>query len=90
MSTRRNLQLSRLGLSKNRVGRVAEVSDQVGRWHQFEQQLKALSGRFGRRQETDAGDISASSIEPVDEANPDGVGTLHKNDRARLGRCFGG
>ena len=88
MSTRGSLELSRLALGKNWVGRVAEVSDRPGRRHQFEQQLKALSSRFGQH-EVDAGEISARPVDLINEANPDRVGGLHKNNRDRLGRCFG-
>ena len=88
MSTRGSLQLSGFALGKNGVGRVAEVSDRRGLRHQFEQQIKALSSHFGRH-ELDAGDISARPIETIDEANPDRVGSLQKNDRDRLGRRFG-
>ena len=88
MSTRGSLQLSRLTLSKNWVGRVVEVSDRPGRRHQFEQQLKALSSHFGQH-EVDAGEIFARSVELINEANPDRVGGLHKNNRDRLGRCLG-
>ena len=88
MSTRGTLQLSRLTLSKNWVGRVAEVSDRPRRRHQLEQQLKALSSHFGQH-EVDAGEISARPVELVNEANPDRVGGLHKNNRDRLGRGLG-
>ena len=88
MSTRGSLQLSGFALGKNGVGRVAEVSDRRGLRHQFEQQIKALSSHFGPH-EVDAGDISARPIETIDEANPDRVGSLQKNDRDRLGRRFG-
>jgi len=37
----------------------------------------------------DAGDISARFAETADEANPDRVGSLQKNDWDRLGRGFG-
>src|SRR5262249_32327252 len=87
-STRGSLQFSPFALSKNGVGRVAEVSDRLGRRHQFEQQLKALSSQFGQH-EVDAGDISARSVETIDEANPDRVGSLHTNDRDSFGRRFG-
>ena len=87
-STRGSLQLARFALGKNGVGGVAEVSDRLGRWHQFEQQVKALSSHFGPH-EVDAGDISARFAETADEANPDRVGSLQKNDRDRLGRGFG-
>src|SRR5262245_24519831 len=87
-STRGSLQLSRFALGKDGVGWVAEVSDRLGRWHQFEQQVKALSSHFGPH-EMDAGDISARSVETADEAYPDRVGSLQKNDRDRLGRRFG-
>ena len=53
-----------------------------------EQQLKAFSGRFCQ-QEIDASEISAGSIEAVDEADPDWVGGLQKNNWDRLGRRFG-
>src|SRR5947208_14640651 len=88
-STRRNLHHSRFALLITGVGRVAEVSDRRGRRHQFEQQLKALPGRFGQ-QEIDAGKIPTRSVWTVDEADPYRVGALHKNDRDRLGRPFGG
>jgi hypothetical protein len=88
MSTRRRLHFSHFGLRVNGVGRVAEVSDQLGRGHQFEQQLKALSGRFSQQQ-INAGEISARSVKTFDEADPDRIGALHKNDRDRLGRRFG-
>src|SRR5262249_26000380 len=87
VSTRGSLQLSRLTLSKNWIGRVVEVSDRLGRRHQVEQQLKALSCHFGPH-EVDAGEISARTVEASDEANPDWIGGLHKNNRDRLGRCF--
>ena len=85
MSTRRNLRFACVGFRVNRIGRVPEVSDRLGRRHQFEQQLKAFSGRFCQ-QEINASEISAGSIEALDEADPDGVGGLHKNDWDRLGR----
>ena len=88
MSTRGSLQLSRFALSKDGVGRVAEVSDRRGLRYQFEQQIKALASHFGPH-EVDAGDISARPVETIDESNPDRVGSLHKNDRDRLGRRFG-
>src|SRR5215510_14902654 len=87
-STRGSLQLTRFALGKTGVGRVAEVSDRLGCWHQFEQQVKALSSHFGPH-EVDAGDISARFAETADEANPDRIGSLQKNDRDRLGRGFG-
>ena len=77
MSTRGGLQLSCLTLSKNWVGRVAEVSDRSGRRHQFEQQLKALPSHFGPHK-VDAGEISAGPVELVNEANPDRVGACIK------------
>jgi hypothetical protein len=48
-------------------------------------ELHALSSHFGPH-EVDAGDISARPVETIDESNPDRVGSLHKNDRDRLGR----
>src|SRR5262249_8791218 len=87
-STRRNFHLSRFSFGINGVGRVAEVSDRLRRRHQFEQQLKALCDHFDQ-EEVDAGEISARSVETVNEADPDRVGALHKNDRDRFGRSFG-
>src|SRR5215471_17779603 len=69
MSTRRNLRLSCVGLGINRISRVPKVSDRLGRRHQFEQQLKALSGRFCQ-QEINASEISIGSIETFDETDP--------------------
>ena len=88
MSTRGTLQLSCLTLSKNWVGRVTEVSDRPRRRHQLEQQLKAFSSYFGQH-EVDAGDSSARPVELVNEANPNRVGGLHKNNWDRLGRGSG-
>ena len=88
MSTRGNLRFACVRFRINRITRVPEVSDRLGRRHQFEQQLKAFSGRFGQ-QEINASEISAGLIEALDEADSDGVGGLHKNDRDRLGRGFG-
>jgi hypothetical protein len=88
MGTRRNIDLPRFALGINGIGRVAEVTDQRGLRYQFEQQFKALCGRFGR-QESDAGDIAARPIEAINEANLDRVCALHKNNRDRLGRRFG-
>jgi hypothetical protein len=88
VSTRRNLRFACVGFRINGITRVPEVSDRLGRRHQFEQQLKAFSGRFCQ-QEINASEISAGSIEALDEADSDGVGGLHKNDRDRLGRGFG-
>src|SRR5262245_4475208 len=88
MSTRRKLRFACVGFRINRITRVREVSDCLGRRHQFEQQLNAFSGRFCQ-QEINASEISAGSIEALDEADSDGVGGLHKNDRDRLGRGVG-
>ena len=88
MSACRNLHLPRFALGKSGVSWVAEVTDRLGSGHQFEQQLKALSRRFGR-QKTNTGEISARSVEAINEADLNRVGTLHKNDRDRLGRRFG-
>jgi hypothetical protein len=54
----------------------------------LEQQLKALSSYFGQH-EVDAGEISARPVELVNEANPDRVGGLHKNNWDRWGRGLG-
>src|SRR6516165_1883412 len=43
-----------------------EVSDRLGRRHQFEQQLKAFSGRFCQ-QKINASEIPAGSIEALDD-----------------------
>src|SRR5262249_39863388 len=77
------------GLRINRISRVAEVCNRLGRRQQVEQQLKALSRRFGQ-QEIDASKISAGSIEAVDETDPHWVSGLHKHNWDRLGRRFGG
>ena len=45
-------------------------------------------GHFGRHK-VDSGDISARPVHTIDEANPNRIGGLHKNDRDRLGRRFG-
>src|SRR5215813_2529446 len=71
MSTRRNPRFCCVGFGINRISRVPEVSDRLGRRHQFEQQLKALSGRFCQ-QEIDASEISTGSIEAPDEADRTG------------------
>src|SRR5262249_6469535 len=85
---RRGLHLFRFGLGKNGVGRVAQVSDRLRRRHQLEQQLKALCNHFDQ-EEIDAGEISASSVETVNDADADRVCALHKNDWDRFGRRFG-
>jgi len=47
-SSRCYLDVSRLGLNKNWIGRIVEVTDRPGRRNQLEQQLKALCGHFGQ------------------------------------------
>jgi hypothetical protein len=88
MGAHGSLQLPRFAVGKDGVARVTEVSDRLSCRHQFEQKLKALSSHFGPH-EINAGQISARPIETVDKAYPDWIGSLHKNDRDRLGCRFG-
>src|SRR4029077_10185257 len=80
---RGGLHLSALGLGKDRVGRVPQVSDGLHARDQFEQELKAFPGDLGE-EEVDAGEISAGTIETVDEADPHRISALHEDDRDRV------
>src|SRR5262245_37359831 len=87
--TRGSLHLPRFTFGIKWIGWIAEIDNRLGYRHHFEEHLQALSRHFGQEQ-VDACDVSAGSVETVNEADPDRVGALHKEHRNRLGRCFGG
>src|SRR5262249_47117783 len=71
-------------LYRTRASRLAEGRQAAGGKHGTDNQ----DIQHCCASQVDAGDISARSVETLDEANPDWVGGLHKNDRDRLGRRF--